>query len=240
MVVEAVSSWRVQAAITEFGLTLEEEWSSAQREIFIEVAEAACKKLETRESIPAKEIAGWPLTDDLRIFPRSATDVQTAPIIELGRAIVALVSGSLPRSPKGEAWFYGTPAGRSTIRMEPSWNESEMTQTRTARMKYKVFFHRGTDLGLKTRVEKGQAWLDGAGLHIDGPDGFTISNSDILEAELFRLHGLGRVIRLDYRGGRVFLGVVRLMIGQFAFINFFKTGSLHKELDAIVKAQSVR
>jgi len=107
-------------------------------------------------------------------------------------------------------------------------------------MKYKVFFHRGTELGLKTRVNKGQAWLDAAGLHIEGPEGFTIANDDMVEAELFRLHGLGRTIRLDYRGGRVFLGVVRLMVGQFAFINFFKTGALYKELDAIVKAQAVR
>ena len=119
---EAASSWRVQAAIAEFGLTLEEEWSSTQRAIFIELAEAVCKKLERRDSIPAKEIATWPLTDKLRIHPRSATEVLTAPIIELGRAIIALVSGKLPPSPKGEAWFYGTPTGRSTIRMDPSWN----------------------------------------------------------------------------------------------------------------------
>ena len=107
-------------------------------------------------------------------------------------------------------------------------------------MKYKVFFYRGTELGLKTRVEKGQAWLDSSGVHIEGPDGFTIPNNDILEAELFRLHGLGRVIRLDYRGGRVFLSVVRLMIGQFAFINFFKTGALHSQLAAILKSPVVR
>ncbi len=61
----------------------------------------------------------------------------------------------------------------------------------------------------------------------------------MVEVELFRLHGLGRVVRLDYRGGRVFLGVVRLMIGQFAFINFVKTGALHKELGAIAKDQAV-
>src|SRR5438067_9081101 len=72
---KAVSSWRLQAAITEFGLTLEEEWSSAQRAIFIELAEAVCQKLEQRESIPAKESASWPMTDKLRIFPRSATEV---------------------------------------------------------------------------------------------------------------------------------------------------------------------
>jgi len=119
---DAVSHWRVQAAITECGLTLEEHWSSNQRQIFIELAEAACKKLATRESIAAKEIASWPLTNELRIFPRSATEVPTAPIIELGHAIIALVPGTLPRPSEGEAWFYGTPTGRSTIRMSGGEN----------------------------------------------------------------------------------------------------------------------
>ena len=65
---EAVSHWRVQAAITEFGLTLEDQWSSTQRQIFIKLAEAACKKLATRESIPAKEIASWLLTGRVAHF----------------------------------------------------------------------------------------------------------------------------------------------------------------------------
>ena len=106
-------------------------------------------------------------------------------------------------------------------------------------MKYKVFFHRGDDLSIKTNVSRGQAWLDDSGLHIQGQGGFSIPSGDILDAELFRLHGLGRVIRVDYRGGRVFLSVVRLMVGQFAFINFFKTGALHKELASIAKSQPV-
>jgi hypothetical protein len=54
---KAVASWRVQAAITELGFTLEEAWSSAQRQTFIELAEGACKKLAARESIPAEEIS---------------------------------------------------------------------------------------------------------------------------------------------------------------------------------------
>jgi hypothetical protein len=119
---DALSHWRVQAAITEFGLTLDENWSSGERQTFIELAERACKKLATRESIPAEEVVSWPLVDDLRIFPRGAKEVFTAPVIELGRAIIVLVSGDLPQSPRGEAWFYGTPTGRSTIRMEPDWN----------------------------------------------------------------------------------------------------------------------
>lgn len=93
-----------------------------------------------------------------------------------------------------------------------------------------MFFHRGEDLTLKTRVTKGYAWLDDSNLHIEGDGGFTIPADDILQAELFRLHGLGRVIRVEHRNGRLFLAVTRLMIGQFAFINFLKTGVLQRKL----------
>lgn len=102
-------------------------------------------------------------------------------------------------------------------------------------MKYKVFFHRGDELLLKTKVSKGRAWLDDVGLHVEGPDGFTVPANDILGAELFRLHGLGRVIQIEYQGGRLFLSVIRLMIGQFAFINFFRTGKLQKQLASLAK-----
>jgi len=102
-------------------------------------------------------------------------------------------------------------------------------------MTHKVFFHRSDQLLLKTKVSKGRAWLDDVGLHVEGPNGFTIPTTDILGTELFRLHGLGRVIRIEYRGGRLFLAVIRLMIGQFAFINFFRTGKLHKQLVSLAK-----
>jgi hypothetical protein len=64
-----VSSWRVQAAIIECGLTLEEEWSGAQRQIFIKLAEGACKKLAPRESILADEI----------VSPEEALSAETTP-----------------------------------------------------------------------------------------------------------------------------------------------------------------
>jgi hypothetical protein len=105
-------------------------------------------------------------------------------------------------------------------------------------MKYKVFFHRGDELTLKTRVMKGHAQLDDSGLHIEGSGGFDIPLSELQEAELFRLHGLGRVIRIEHHQGRVFLAVTRLMIGQLALINFFKTGALHKELVAVTAHKS--
>ena len=95
-----------------------------------------------------------------------------------------------------------------------------------------MFFYRGDELGIKTRVSKGEAWIDDVGLHINGPDGtrVTLPRTDLQKVEMFRLYGLARVIRIDYRGGRLFLAVVRFMIGQFASVNFFRTGKLQKAL----------
>src|SRR5262249_7966540 len=119
---QAVSNWRVWAVITELGFTIDEHWSSEQRDTFIALAEQVCAALATRDSIAAEEIVNWHFADDLHLETRGAKNVPTKPVIELGRAIISLVRGELPEAPKGEAWFFGTEAGRSTIRMDPSWN----------------------------------------------------------------------------------------------------------------------
>ena len=82
------------------------------------MAEQACAILASRESIPAQEIISWPILEDERIFPRGATEVLTAPVVELGQAMIALVCGQLTPAPKGQIWLYGTPEGRQTLRWE--------------------------------------------------------------------------------------------------------------------------
>lgn len=100
--------------------------------------------------------------------------------------------------------------------------------------KYKVFFHDGQEIGLKTSVLKGKAWIDEFGLKIEGRAGIrVIPATNIKEVEMFRLHGMARVIRVDHTEGRLFLAVVRFMIGQFASVNFFKTGELHTSLKSL-------
>jgi hypothetical protein len=115
---EAVSSWRVLAVISDYGFTFDEHWSAEQRESFIGFVEQACGALETRDSIPTEEIISWHFVDEMHIFPRGAKEVLTAPVIELGRAMVTLLLDELPEPPKGEVWLFGTPDGRSTLRME--------------------------------------------------------------------------------------------------------------------------
>jgi hypothetical protein len=104
---------------------------------------------------------------------------------------------------------------------------------------YKVFFYAGEELGLKTKVEKGTALLSDSEFRVQGVGSLSIPVASITSTNLFRLHGLGRVIQIDHSQGRMFVSVVRFMIGQLAFINFFKTGELHNQLtDAIYREQA--
>jgi hypothetical protein len=112
---QAVSDWRVMACIQDFGEPLKVGWSASQRQAFVAFAEEACTNLANRESIPASEIVSWPIFEDDRIFTRGATEVHTGPVVELGRAMIALVRGELPDAPKGEIWLYGTPEGLTTL-----------------------------------------------------------------------------------------------------------------------------
>jgi len=102
--------------------------------------------------------------------------------------------------------------------------------------RYRVFFYHGNEIGLKTHVSKGEAWIDGTGVNIKEVNGDSthIARVNIRKVEMYRLHGLGRVIRIEHRDGRTFLSVVRLMIGQFALINFFRTSKLQRALSALL------
>jgi hypothetical protein len=110
----AISDWRVEC-IPDHGLELDASWSPAQRQTFCILAEQACATLAGRESISAEEIVSWRILEDLQLYTRGEMEVSTGPVIELGRAIIALVSGQLPDAPEGQIWIYGAPQGRTTI-----------------------------------------------------------------------------------------------------------------------------
>lgn len=116
----ALGSWRL-VPIIDIGFPLEESWTALQRQNVITFVEEACARLATRDSIPIEEIVNWPSPRGLRLFHRGLKEVRTTPVIELGRAIIALLRDELPKAPEGEAWFF-TDKGCSTIRMLPEWD----------------------------------------------------------------------------------------------------------------------
>ncbi len=112
---EAIACWRVVACVSDYGLTIEPGWSDEQRTLFLVLLDEACAAISRRESIPAGEMASWRILEGEGLFARGAPEVHTAPVVELGRAIAALVRKELQAPPNGTEWLYGTPAGRLTL-----------------------------------------------------------------------------------------------------------------------------
>lgn len=100
-------------------------------------------------------------------------------------------------------------------------------------MKYKVAYHVGETVDLKTKARSGSLVLSDSEMHITGDDDIAVPFSNITNVELFRLHGTGRMLKVEHSGGTLFISVVRLNIGGFFMIvNFLRTGELCKKLKA--------
>jgi len=117
---KALHHWRL-TPILDIGFRLLKSWTPEQRQNVITFVDEACARLATRDAIPIGEIVSWPFPGDSRLPHRGLKQVRTASVIELGRAITALLRDELPKARKGEAWFF-TDTGRSTIGMDPSWD----------------------------------------------------------------------------------------------------------------------
>jgi hypothetical protein len=119
---EQISIWRVVACVQDYGLTVDEgKWSAEQQSMFIRLAKEACSRIGQRDSFTPQEVESWDVLDGKGISPRGAAEIDTAPIIELGEAIVAVVTGVLPEAPTGTVWFFGAETGRRTIRMSDEY-----------------------------------------------------------------------------------------------------------------------
>jgi hypothetical protein len=107
-------------------------------------------------------------------------------------------------------------------------------------MKYKVIYHVGNDLSLKTKVHSGTLAFDSEHISISGRSPLIIAYSSFRDVEMFRLHGLGRMIKLVCADRIMFVTVVRLnLFGYFVIINFFKAGRLFENLKSCI-SQSAR
>ena len=103
-------------------------------------------------------------------------------------------------------------------------------------MSYKVIYHCGDEITIKTKTKSGKLELTHNHIAISGKDNLTIPYEQIKEVELFRLQGLGRMLKITHRDGLLFVTVVRFcLFNMFAIVNFFKTGTLNRELNEIIK-----
>jgi hypothetical protein len=103
---------------------------------------------------------------------------------------------------------------------------------------YRVIYHVGETLNLRTKGLKGYASLTDEAVTITGPTRVELAIPELRAAELFRLHGLMRCIRISHERGTIYVSVVHLVLfgGYFALGNFLGTGELTRRLRAAIGA----
>lgn len=112
---DCVKQWRVIAVISDYGLKFDDTWSSGQIEVISDLLTEACESLEGREFVSADDMATWDILEGRGVAARGDIHFPTAPVVELGKAIRALLNGGLQAAPDGTWWLYGTTIGRGTI-----------------------------------------------------------------------------------------------------------------------------
>jgi hypothetical protein len=110
--------------------------------------------------------------------------------------------------------------------------------TITAHRLYHVIYHVGDTLNLSTKGLEGYASLTDDALTITGPTRVELPIRELRAAELFRLQGLMRCIRISHESGTIYLSVVRFVLfgGYFALGDFLATGELAHRLRAVISA----
>ena len=98
-------------------------------------------------------------------------------------------------------------------------------------MHYKVVYHVGGVLALKTRANSGTLTFQDESVCISGTSVLTVPYSSVTGVEMVCLYGLGSSIKLVCRDRIIFLTVVRLnFFGCFIIVNFFKAVELYETL----------
>jgi hypothetical protein len=127
---EQIPDLRVTAGVSDYGWTIDRGSSltGARARELIALVEDACQRLASDHPIPLDEALTWKMLDDLPVIGRPnlwGDPINIEPVLELGRAIVALIDGTLEPPPAGTWWCFGWPSGRTTIRMNVAWDEAD-------------------------------------------------------------------------------------------------------------------
>jgi hypothetical protein len=114
----ALPTLRVHAAVNDLMFPPDLGLEDGQLNELIGLLAEASARLHQRRTVTAAEAAQWRVLDGHTVLWRSAAAVETAPIAELGEAIIQLLRGTLPSPPPGTWWFFGLSGGPRTIAMD--------------------------------------------------------------------------------------------------------------------------
>ncbi|SRR6266496_2291937 len=116
---------RIHAVVGDFLFDLDFDLEDEPLDEFIALIAEASRRLRQRRTVTAAEAAEWRVLDDETVLWRSADAVDTAPIAELGEAIIQLLQGTLPPPPAGTWWSFGFSGGPGTVAMRDPISRDE-------------------------------------------------------------------------------------------------------------------
>ncbi|MBQ7291072.1 MAG: hypothetical protein IJW76_05050 [Clostridia bacterium] len=97
-------------------------------------------------------------------------------------------------------------------------------------MKNKIIYHIGDSITAQTIVKKGYIYVDEPNQRIEF-DGGIYKLDNIKSVELYKMNGLGTMIKLINSNDTIYFSVPRIFIDKgtgFAIINYFATKKLYK------------
>lgn len=104
---------------------------------------------------------------------------------------------------------------------------------------YKIIYHLGVELNLKIKALPGKLTIKNNAVCIVGKTEFEIPLSSIQKADIYHMHGLGRVIKLIYKEGTIFFTPVRVnLFGYFVIVNTAKCSRLFNFIDEKLSANN--
>ena len=65
-------------------------------------------------------------------------------------------------------------------------------------MNYKIIYHIGEEITLKTKVDSGKLLIESDSISILGKSNLNIPFSNISKIDMFWMHGLGRMLKLNF------------------------------------------
>ena len=117
---EMVQHWRVAAFITEMAHYTDDNWTTSQVDLVIQLSRHAIDAIRSHGDFAASDVQSWPVLDENRIFARGHDPIPAEPVARLGDAFIQLLQGQLPAPPDQHWWFYTLELETDTIKMRSS------------------------------------------------------------------------------------------------------------------------
>jgi hypothetical protein len=112
---ERLRTLRVRVLVDDYEFSLDADWPDEQ-ELLVELIATANQRLADRKVITAQEAMEWRVLDNHVLPWRGSEPEPTAPIVDIGDAIIQLIRGTLPPDPSdGRHWCFGFPGGPQPI-----------------------------------------------------------------------------------------------------------------------------